>query len=94
MLKFTVECSVGVDNTAALDVAENLGVTARTKHFDQAIHYFRDLTQLKRIVGEHILTSFQRADGFTKGLDRTKHIEWVKGLYDLSIHTIYKGVSK
>merc|ERR1712185_271449 len=58
-----------VDNTAAIDVAENVGVTAKTKHFETCIHYFRHETQHGRIVPIHILTTFQRADGFTKGLD-------------------------
>ena len=82
-----------VDNTAAIDVAENVGVTAKTKHFETCIHYFRHETQHGRIVPIHILTTFQRADGFTKGLDRTKFIEWVNALYDRHIRTIYKGVS-
>ena len=82
-----------VDNTAAIDVAENVGVTAKTKHFDTCIHYFRHETQHGRIIPIHILTNFQRADGFTKGLDRTKFIEWVNALYDRHVRTIYKGVS-
>ena len=69
-----------VDNTAAIDVANNMGVTARTKHFEMCIHYFRDLVQDKKIIAEHILTAFQRADGFTKGLDKTKYLDWVKML--------------
>ena len=76
-----------VDNTAAIDVANNMGVTARTKHFEMCIHYFRDLVQDKKITAEHILAAFQRADGFTKGLDKTKYLDWVKLLY-----SIYKGV--
>ena len=36
----------GVDNTAAIDVAYNMGVSGRTKHFNMAIHYFRDCVQL------------------------------------------------
>ena len=30
-----------VDNTAAIRIAENRGVTGRTKHFSDAIHYIR-----------------------------------------------------
>ena len=41
----------------------------------------------------HVLTNFQRADGFTKGLDRKNFLEWVVALYDESVHTIYKGVT-
>ena len=82
-----------VDNTAAIDTAENVGVSAKTKHFETCIHYFRHEVQHGRIIPIHILTNFQRADGFTKGLDRKKFLEWVTALYDKRIHTIYKGVS-
>ena len=33
---------LAVDNEAAIDIAQNMGVTARNKHFTDAIHYFRD----------------------------------------------------
>ena len=82
-----------VDNTAAIEVAENVGVTGKTKHFETCIHYFRHEVQHGRIVPIHVLTNFQRADGFTKGLDRKKFLEWVVALYDESVHTIYKGVT-
>ena len=59
----------------------DMGVTARTKHFEMCIHYFRDLVQDKKITAEHILTVFQRADGFTEGLDKTKYFDWVKLLF-------------
>ena len=36
----TVLC---VDNKAAIEIAHNLGVTSRNKHFVDAIHYFRHL---------------------------------------------------
>ena len=82
-----------VDNTAAVDVANNMGVTARTKHFDMCIHYFRDLVQYGRITPVHVLTMYQRADGFTKGLDKKKFIEWCESLFTSLKTTVYKGVS-
>ena len=60
-----------VDNSASVDVAFNMGVTARTKHFDICIHYFRDEVQKRRIIPIHISNEYQRADGFTKGLPHT-----------------------
>ena len=33
-----------VDNTAAIDIGNNMGVTQHTKHFTDAVHYFRDLS--------------------------------------------------
>ena len=65
---------VGVDNTAAIDVARNLGVTARNKHFDREIHYIREQCELQRIVMEYVNTNVQTADIFTKCLDKTKFL--------------------
>ena len=69
-----------VDNSATIDVAYNMGVTARTKHFNLCIHYIRDLTQDGRIVPAHILAEFQKADGMTKGLDKTSFLRWLSSL--------------
>lgn len=65
---------VGVDNTAAIDVARNLGVTARNKHFDREIHYIREQCELQKIVMEYVNTHAQTADIFTKCLDKTKFL--------------------
>ena len=67
---------LGVDNTAAIDVAHDSGVSARTKHFDRAIHYLRDLTTLRHILPYFVNTNQQRADGLTKCLNKSKFITW------------------
>ena len=69
-----------VDNTAAITIAMDAGSggSGRTKHFDRAIHYLRDLTQLRRIIPTFISTDKQRADGMTKALDKGKFLPWVK----------------
>lgn len=69
---------VSVDNTAAIDIAHDVGVSGRTKHFDRAIHYFRDLTQLRRIIPAFVNTHQQRADGYTKALDKSTFLKWVQ----------------
>ena len=68
---------LALDNTACIDIAHDVGVSARTKHFDRAIHYLRDLTQLKRILPCYVTTLEQRADGYTKALDKSKFAAWV-----------------
>ena len=68
---------LAVDNTACMDIACDVGVSGRTKHFDRAIHYMRDLTQYKRILPAYVRTDLQRADGFTKALDKSKFNAWV-----------------
>ena len=72
---------LAVDNTAVIDVAHDVGVSARTKHFDRAIHYLRDLTQLKRVLPFHVTTDMQRADGYTKSLDKSKYFAWLRCVF-------------
>ena len=68
---------LAVDNTAAIDIAHDVGVSGRTKHFDRAIHYLRDLTQLRRILPAYVSTDQQRADGYTKPLTKHAYAKWV-----------------
>ena len=70
---------LAVDNTAAIDVAHDVGVSSKTKHFDRAIHYLRDLTQLKRVLPAFVNTRQQRADGYTKVLDKSTFTGWKSG---------------
>ena len=67
---------VAVDNKAAIQIAENLGVTSHNKHFSDAIHYFRHLVDHKVVVPVHVTTNHQRADGFTKALDGNTYKQW------------------
>jgi hypothetical protein len=67
---------LAVDNTAAIDIALDVGVSGRTKHFDRAIHYLRDLTQLRRVLPFYVDTFQQRADGYTKPLDKSTFLKW------------------
>jgi len=75
-----------VDNEAAIAIAENHGVTARNKHFADASHYIRHQNDHGVVRLSHVTTDQQRADGFTKTLDKTKHESWAKGLVNTSRH--------
>ena len=75
-LHLTGSLVLAVDNTAAIDVAFNQGVSGRTKHFEMSLHYFRDKVTYGLIKPVYVSTTDQRADGFTKGLDKSKFIEW------------------
>ena len=68
---------LALDNTACIDIAHDVGVSGRTKHYDRAIHYMRDLTQLKRVLPTYVNTDRQRADGYTKALDKSKYSRWL-----------------
>ena len=71
---------LAVDNTACMDIAFDVGVSGRTKHYDRAIHYMRDLTQHKRVLPVYVRTELQRADGYTKALDKSKYNLWISHL--------------
>ena len=75
LAKPTVIC---VDNQAAIKIAENSGVTARNKHFTDAVHYFRELVDKLVVSPVFVTTNHQRADGFTKALDGQKYKTWKK----------------
>ena len=61
---------------AAIKIAENLGVTAKNKHFQDAIHYFRHLCDHRTVTPVYVTTNHQHADGFTKPLDGQKYKTW------------------
>ena len=73
LAKPTLMC---VDNQAAIKIAENQGVTARNKHFQDALHYFRHLLDHLVITPVFVTTHNQRADGFTKPLEGQKFKSW------------------
>ena len=72
----TVLC---MDNKNAIAKAYNVGVTSsRTKHFVEAIHYFRHLVEHRVVVPTHVFTRHQRADSFTKCLGKSSYREWLR----------------
>ena len=72
---------VAVDNQAAIKIAENMGVTGRTKHFGDAIHYLRHLVDHRAVSLTFVRTNAQHADGFTKPLGKTPFRDWCRMLY-------------
>ena len=67
---------VAVDNQAAIQISENVGVTARNKHFKDTIHYFRDRVEHHAVKPVFVTTLDQRADGYTKALEKTASRTW------------------
>ena len=53
---------LGVDNTAAITIANNRGVTGRTKHFSDAIHNIRHMIDHLIVRVRYVPTRFQLAD--------------------------------
>ena len=71
---------LAVDNTAAIKIAENRGVTARTKHFSDSIHYIRHMLDHLILKLRYISTDKQLADGFTKPLAKSPFRSWCSHL--------------
>lgn len=64
------------DNVGAIQLAQNLLSSKRTKNIDVIFHYIRDLVKRGEVVIEPLDTEKQRTDFFTKTLaaDEVFHI--------------------
>ena len=66
-----------VDNSAAIQIAERHGVTARTTHFRATLHrlraeVLREALLFCKVAGK----DFQYADGMTKVLSKVEFLAW------------------
>jgi hypothetical protein len=59
---------LAVDNSAAIKISEQQGVSKLTKHFAFAAHRIRDEVEHLRLRCWHVDTEDQTADIFTKAL--------------------------
>ena len=66
---------MGLDNSAAIDIARNFGVTQRNKHYLREVHYLREQYDTGNVIPYYVNTLKQRADFYTKPLDTTKFLE-------------------
>ena len=71
---------LAVDNNAAITIAENRGVTGRTKHFIDSLHYIRHMLDFDYVRLRYVSTRHQLADGFTKCLDKATFRSWCNRL--------------
>ena len=60
--------ALGVDNSAAIKISEQRGVSKLTKHFAFSAHRIRDEVEHLRLRCIHVDTENQTADVFTKPL--------------------------
>ena len=68
-------CAIlGVDNSAAIDIANDYGVSARTKHFERVLHFVRESVADLRVRLVFVRTVNQLADLFTKPLGKSDYI--------------------
>ena len=69
------------DSQGAKKLAENPEFHKRTKHIDTRYHFIREEIANNKLQLAYIGTKDQLADGFTKGLDNTKHKSFIQKLY-------------
>ena len=68
------------DNTSAINISKNPVQHSRTKHIDIRHHFIRELVENDVVILEHVETSKQIADIFTKALDAVRFSSLRKSL--------------
>lgn len=61
------------DSESAMKLANNPEFHKKTKHIHIKYHFIRDSIKEKELELKYIGNKFQKADGFTKGLETIKH---------------------
>ena len=72
----TVRCTVFEDNTGALALATTPKMRPRTKHINLVYHHFREAVRDGTIKVEHVDTTQQIGDMFTKPLPQNPFIKF------------------
>jgi len=67
-----IVCKVFEDNKSCIEIATNHKTRPRTKHLSVRLHHFRSYVQAKLIDIQHVSTTEQVADIFTKPLPRVQ----------------------
>ncbi|GKF45939.1 hypothetical protein Tco_0135741 [Tanacetum coccineum] len=67
--------SMYCDNTGAITIANEFGITKGARHFHAKVHYLREVIGFNDIKLEKVHTDDNLADPFTKALAFPKHSE-------------------
>ncbi|GKB08524.1 hypothetical protein Tco_0836836 [Tanacetum coccineum] len=68
------------DNTGAIAIANESGITKGARHFHAKVHYLRDVIEYGDVKLEKVHTNDNLADPFTKALAFPKHSEHSKNI--------------
>ncbi|GJR23763.1 hypothetical protein Tco_0972290 [Tanacetum coccineum] len=68
------------DNTGAITIANESGLTKGSRHFHAKVHYLREVIEYGDIKLEKVHTDDNLADLFTKALAFLKHSEHTKNI--------------
>ncbi|GJV05019.1 hypothetical protein Tco_1338588 [Tanacetum coccineum] len=72
--------SMYCDNTGAITIANESGITKGARHFRAKVHYLREVIEFGDIKLEKVHTDDNLADPFTKALAFPKHSEHTKNI--------------
>nr|GEY05728.1 retrotransposon protein, putative, Ty1-copia subclass [Tanacetum cinerariifolium] len=72
--------SMYFDNTGAITIANEFGITKSTRHFRAKVHYLREVIEFAGIKLEKVHTYDNLADLFTKALAFPKHSKHTKNI--------------
>nr|GFA58052.1 retrotransposon protein, putative, Ty1-copia subclass [Tanacetum cinerariifolium] len=72
--------SMYCDNTGAIAIANESGITKGARHFRAKVHYLREIVEFGDIKLEKVHTDDNLADPFTKALAFPKHSEHTKNI--------------
>ncbi|GKD32599.1 hypothetical protein Tco_1248108 [Tanacetum coccineum] len=78
----TIEEPINIycDNTGAITIANESGITKGARHFHAKVHYLREVIEYCDIKFEKVHTDDNLADPFTKALTFPKHSEHTKNI--------------
>ncbi|GJR43091.1 retrovirus-related pol polyprotein from transposon TNT 1-94 [Tanacetum coccineum] len=68
------------DNTGAIEIAKDYGVTKGARHFRAKVHYLREAIEMGDVRIEKVHTYDNLADPFTKALPYPKHSELTRNI--------------
>nr|GEW07034.1 hypothetical protein [Tanacetum cinerariifolium] len=72
--------SMYCDNTGAIAIANESGITKGSRHFHAKVHYLREVIEFGDIKLEKVHTNDNLADPFTKALAFSKHSEHTRNI--------------
>ncbi|GKG01838.1 hypothetical protein Tco_0306543, partial [Tanacetum coccineum] len=81
--------SIYCDNTGAIAIAKDDGVTKGARHFRAKVHYLCETIKMGDVKIEKIDTDDNLADPFTKALAFPKHSELTRNIGVVSCNSVF-----
>ena len=79
-LEVELPMTLYIDNTGAIDLAENWSTTGKTKHIDVRFHYLREMNEQGMIQIKFVKSEWNVSDIFTKNLSENLFLQHTETL--------------